>query len=325
MKARLLVCLLATVLLSAVVFAETYPSKPLNFIAPAGPGGGWDTTIRTVAQVLKETGLVTQPIVVNNMPGGGGGVALAHMQTKKGDPYNIIVFSPPLLLINLTGQTQYSYKNLTPIAMLIHDYGAFAVSKKSKYNSIAEVMEALKKDPKSVRVGGISAFGSMDHIQFLIAAKAAGVNNLKDITYVSFQEGEHMAALLGGHIDVLSTGLAEVTTALQTGAVKVLAVTAPQRVGGILANVPTLKEEGIDAEFVNWRGLFGVPEMPPYALDYWVDILGKMVQTPQWDKMVEKYNWTKAFVPGEDFAKYLAKVNEDYKVVLKELGMYKGE
>ncbi|MEJ5228423.1 MAG: tripartite tricarboxylate transporter substrate-binding protein [Pseudothermotoga sp.] len=325
MKVRLLVSLLAMAFLAAPIFAETYPTKPLNFIAPAGPGGGWDTTIRTVAQVLKDTGLVTQPIVVNNMPGGGGGVALAHMQTKKGDPYSIIVFSPPLLLINLTGQTQYSYRNLTPIAMLIHDYGAFAVSKKSKYNSITEIMEALKKDPKSIRVGGISAFGSMDHIQFLIAARAAGVSNLKDITYVSFQEGEHMAALLGGHIDVLSTGLAEVTTALQTGAVKVLAVTAPQRVGGILANVPTLREEGIDAEFVNWRGLFGTPEMPSYALDYWIDTLGKMVQTSQWDKMVEKYNWTKAFMPGKDFEEYLTKVNEDYKVVLKELGLYKGE
>jgi len=324
MKVKI-VLLIISMLLVTTIFAETYPAKPLNFIAPGGPGGGWDTTIRVVAQVLKETGLVTQPIVVTNMPGGGGGVGLAHMQTKKGDPYTIIVFSPPLLLINLTGQTQYSFKDLTPLAMLIHDYGAFAVSKKSKYNSITEVMEALKKDPKSVRVGGISAFGSMDHIQFLIAARAAGVTNLKDITYVSFQEGEHLAALLGGHIDVLSTGLAEVTTALQTGTIKVLAITSPQRVSGALATVPTLKEEGIDAEFVNWRGLFGPPEMPEYAVEYWINTLSKMVQTIEWERIVAKYNWTKAFMPGKEFMNYLEKVNEDYKVVLKELGLYKGE
>lgn len=244
---------------------------------------------------------------------------------QKGDPYTIIVFSPPLLLINLTGQTQYSFRDLTPLAMLIHDYGAFAVSKKSKYNTISEVMDALKKDPKSVKVGGISAFGSMDHIQFLMAAKAAGVTNLKDITYVSFQEGEHLAALLGGHIDVLSTGLAEVTAALQTGTIKVLAITAPQRVHGTLATVPTLKEEGIDAEFVNWRGLFGPPEMPDYAVEYWINTLSKMVQTIEWDRVVAKYNWTKAFMPGKEFMNYLEKVNEDYKVVLKELGLYKGE
>lgn len=309
----------------AAIFGAAYPDKPLNFIAPGGPGGGWDTTIRVVAQTLKETNLVTQPIVVTNMPGGGGGVGLAHMQTKKADPYTIIVFSPPLLLINLTGQTQYSFRDLTPLVMLIHDYGAFVVSKKSKFNSITEVMEALKKDPKSVKVGGISAFGSMDHIQFLIAAKAAGVQNLKDITYVSFQEGEHLPALLGGHIDVLSTGLAEATTALQAGAIKILAITAPQRVSGILANVPTLKEEGIDAEFVNWRGLFGPPEMPEYAVEYWINTLSKMVQTAEWEKVVAKYNWTKAFMPGKDFMNYMERVNEDYKIVLKELGLYKGE
>ncbi|WP_041076101.1 tripartite tricarboxylate transporter substrate binding protein [Thermotoga caldifontis] len=323
MKAKLLTMVVLSAL--AVSLFAAYPDRPLNFIAPGGPGGGWDTTIRVVAQVLKETGLVTQPIVVTNMPGGGGGVGLAHMQTKKGDPYTIIVFSPPLLLINLTGQTQYSFRDLTPLVMLIHDYGAFAVSKKSKFNSITEVMEALKKDPKSVKVGGISAFGSMDHIQFLIAAKAAGVQNLKDITYVSFQEGEHLAALLGGHIDVLSTGLAEVTTAFQTGTIKVLAITAPQRVSGILANVPTLKEEGIDAEFVNWRGLFGPPEMPDYAVEYWINTLSKMVQTMEWERYVAKYNWTKAFMPGKEFLNYLEKVNEEYKAVLKELALYKGE
>lgn len=259
------------------------------------------------------------------MPGGGGGVALAHMQTLKNDPYAIIVYSPPLLLINLTGQTQFSYKNLTPIAMLIHDYGAFAVSKKSKFNSIREVMEALKKDPKSVRVGGISSFGSMDHIQFLIAAKAAGVTNLKDITYVSFQEGEHLAALVGGHIDVLSTGLAETVTAMQSGLVKVLAVTAPQRIAGTMASVPTLKEEGIDAEFINWRGLFGAPGMPDYALKFWIETLSKMVQTIEWDRAVAKYGWTKVFMPAEQFEEYLNKVNEQYKEILKEIGLYKGD
>jgi len=322
MKLRFGIFMLA-VFFTGILFAEIYPAKPITFIAPAGPGGGWDTTARVVSQILKETNLVDQPIIVVNMPGGGGGVGLAHMQSKKGDPYTMIVFSPPLLLINLTGQTGYSYKNLTPLAMLIHDYGAFAVSKKSKFNSISEIMEALKKDPKSIKVGGISSFGSMDHIQFLIAAKAAGVKNLKDITYVSFQEGEHLAALLGGHIDVLSTGLAETVTAMQAGAVRVLAVTAPQRVGGILSSVPTLREEGIDAEFINWRGFFGPPDMPSYAVDYWINTFSKMIQRPEWDKIVSKYSWTKAFMNGKDFENYLDKVNENYKEILREIGLYK--
>ncbi len=322
MKVKLLTAVLLVGLLAVSILAA-YPDKTITFIAPGGPGGGWDTTARVVAQTLRETGIVTQTIVVTNMPGGGGGIGLAHMQTKVGDPYTIIVFSPPLLLINLTGQTKYCFKDLTPLAMVLHDYGAFAVSKKSKYNSIKEVMEALKKDPKSVKVGGISAFGSMDHIQFLIAAKAAGVKNLKDITYVSFQEGDHLAALLGGHIDLLSTGLAETVTAVQAGAAKVLAVTAPQRVGGLLSTVPTLRDEGIDAEFVNWRGFFGPVNMPDYAVQYWINAFEKMVQSPEWDKMITKYGWGRAFMAGKDFENYLAQLNELYKEILVELGLYK--
>lgn len=325
MKVRFLMAILLTALTMVSVFAAIYPDKPVTFIAPGSPGGGWDTTARVVAQVLKETTLVTQTIMVTNMPGGGGGIGLTHMQTKAGDPYTIIVFSPPLLLINLTGQTKYSFKDLTPLAMVLHDYGAFAVSKKSKYTSIKEIMEALKTNPKSVKVGGISAYGSMDHVQFLIAAKAAGVTNLKDITYVSLQEGDHLAALLGGHIDVLSTGLAETVNAVQAGAARVLAVTAPQRVAGLLSMVPTLREEGIDAEFVNWRGFFGPVNMPSYAVEYWINTFKKMVETPAWESKLANYGWGRAFLSGDDFRSFLEKTNELYKEVLAELGLYKGE
>lgn len=303
-----------------------YPTKPFEFVAPTGPGGGWDTTIRMIAKVLGETGLVNQPMPVVNKPGGGGAVGLAYMKEKKGSPYHVVIYSPPLLLINLTGQTQLSYKNLTPLAMLINDFGAFAVPKNSRFNSINEVMEALKKDPKSVKIGGASSPGSMDHVQFLQAAKAAGVKNLKDIQYISFQSGESLAALMGGHIDLLSTGMAEVVGPLESGDIKVLAITAPERVKeGPLAQVPTLKEQGIDAVFANWRGLFGPPEMPDYAVKYWSDVLAKMVQTPEWKEVVKKNGWTEAFMGPEEFKAFLDKTNEEYKSLLMEVGLYKGQ
>lgn len=167
--------------------AADYPTRPFEFIAPGGAGGGWDTAIRFTAKVLESQGIVTQPMPVTNKPGGGGAVGLAYLQKKKGNPYTFIVYSPPLLLINLTGQTPLSFKDTTPIAMLINDFGAFAVPKNSPYKTIIDVMEAIKKDPKSVKVGGASSAGSMDHIQFLQAAKAAGVENLKEIPYIALQ------------------------------------------------------------------------------------------------------------------------------------------
>jgi len=304
--------------------APKYPTKPIDFIAPAGAGGGWDLTIRTVAKVLTDTKLVSVPLPVTNKPGGGGGVNLAYMQTKKGADNLIAVYSPPLLLINLNGSSPYSYKNTTPIASLITDYGAFVVAKNSKYTSIAQVMEDLKKDPSSVVIGGTSAVGSMDHIQFLIMARAAGVKDLKKIKYVSFQEGSGPAQVLGGHIQLLSTGLSDVRGLLQSGDLRGLAQTGPERVtADVLKDIPTCKEQGINEVFRNWRGLFGPPEMPEYALNYWRKTLAEMVKTPEWDAACKQNSWTKNYMDTPEFLAFLDKTNEDYKAVLGEIGMLK--
>ncbi|WP_448807682.1 Bug family tripartite tricarboxylate transporter substrate binding protein [Aminobacterium mobile] len=323
---RVLMLALAVVVLlcgTNTLWAAEYPSKPFEFIAPGGAGGGWDTTIRLTAKVLENQGIVTQPMPVTNKPGGGGAVALAYLQKKKGNPYTFIIYSPPLLLINLTGQTPLSFKDTTPIAMLINDYGAFAVPKSSPYKSIQDVMSALKKDPKSVKVGGASSAGSMDHIQFLQAAKAAGVQNLKEIPYISLQEGS-MAALLGNHVDLLSTGMAETVGLLESGDIRVLAITGPQRAKeGPLAQIPTLKEAGINTVFVNWRGIFGTPDMPDYAVKYMANALQKMCDTGEWDGICAQNGWAKTYLGPEEFKTFLEEANGEYKELLDLIG-FKG-
>lgn len=302
---------------------EKYPKKAMEFIAPGGAGGGWDLTIRTVSKVLQDTKLSPVPTPVTNRPGGGGGVNLAYMQEKKGSDGLISVYSPPLILINLNGSTEFSYEDTTPLARLIADYGVFVVAKDSKYNSISDVMEALKKDPKSVKIGGSSSAGSMDHIQFLLMAKAAGVKNIKEIDYVSFQESG-ATQILGGHIDLFSTGLGEVKGLLESGDLKALAQTADKRIGkGVVGEIPTCKEEGIDAAFVNWRGLFGPAEMPDYAVKFWEDAIAKMVETDEWAEARERNNWDDAYLNGEEFKVFLHQTNEEYKGILEEIGMLK--
>lgn len=301
--------------------APDYPKKPMEFVAPAGAGGGWDLTIRTVSKTLQDTKLVSVPMPVTNRPGGGGGVNLAYMQEKKGSDGLISVYSPPILLIKLNGSSEFGYKDTTPIAGLITDYGVFVVGKDSKYKTITEVMDALKADPKSVKVGGTSAAGSMDHIQFLMMAKAAGVENLKEIDYIAFQDSG-ASMILGGHIDLYTTGLGEVQGLLESGDLRALASTAGERVGeGVVAEIPTCKEQGIDQVFNNWRGLFGAPEMPEYAVKYWGDALAKMVETPEWAEACKTHSWDQAYMNTEEFNAFLDKTNEEYKAILTDIGM----
>jgi len=302
--------------------SDAYPKGTVDFIAPGGAGGGWDLTIRTTAKVLQDTGLVDVAMPVTNKPGGGGGVTLSYLQTKEGKDNTISVYSPPLLLINLNGSSEYSFEDTTPLSRLIADYGAFVVTKDSKYENIGQIIDALKEDPKSVKIGGNSSVGSMDHIQFLMIAKAAGITDLKAIDYISFQDGGATAQILGGHVDLLSTGLGDVEGLIESGDLRVLAHTADKRVGeGVMAEIPTVKESGIDATFVNWRGIFGPPNMPEYAVKYWETKLGEMVKTSEWEDARKKNGWDDTYLNSADFTAFLQKTNEEYKGILEDIGM----
>lgn len=321
-----IVIMFAVVVIAPLSYAKNYPAKALDFVAPAGAGGGWDLTIRTVAKTLKDTKLVKVPMPVRNNPGAGGAINLASLQEKKGSENIITVYSPPLLLINLNGTTELSYKDLTPLARLIADYGVFVVAADSPYKSIAEVMDALKKDIKSVKIGGTSSAGSMDHIQFLIMAKAAGVENLKDIDYISFDDGSGAAQVLGGHITLYSTGIGEVRGLIESKDLRALAQTADHRVGeGVVAEIPTCIEQGIQESFINWRGLFGAPGMPDEIAAFWQETLKKMDETPEWQAVCKTNGWDQVFLPGNEFVAYLEEMNETYKVILDAIGMLKAK
>lgn len=304
--------------------ADSYPKKSISLVAPAGSGSGYDLAMRSIAQCLVDTRLVSVPLPITNMPGGGGLVALEHLEANRGRDDVLAVYSPPLNLIHLNGSTPFNYRdNTTPIAQLMLDYGLFAVRADSPYQTLEAVLDALREDPRAIRLGGISAYGSMDHLQFLKMAHAAGVKNLNQIEYVSYQDGTAVAQLLGGHVDLVSTGISDSAGLVESGDIRALAVTADKRVGaGIVAQVPTCIEQGIDATFFNWRGLFGPPDIPDYALTYWEDTLAAMVQTPEWKAICEKYGWEMAYVNRQDFLDFLNQADLEYKTLLEEIGLY---
>lgn len=196
------------------------------------------------AKVLDEEGIIDQDIGVVNKTGGGGAVGWAYVANFKGDPYHLFVASPPIIDVPLNGQSEYDHTDFTPIANIIADYGAFVVKADAKWNTLPELFEDMKKDPSSITVNGSSSPGSMDHLQFIRFAKAYGVDITK-IKYVSEQDGGELAALLNGSVDVFSTGVAETVEQVRAGNVKVLAITAEERLEGkfsLISQQPRNKE-----------------------------------------------------------------------------------
>ncbi len=299
------------------------PSKPIEVVAPAGAGGGWDTTARTVSKVMEEQKIIEERMAVVNKPGGGGSVGWSYINSKKGDNHTMFVTSPPMFFVPLNGQSSLSHEDFTPIAGVIADYAAFVVDADSPYDTMNDLVDALKKDPASVSIVGVSSPGSMDHMQFVKAVKAAGVD-VKKLKYVSAQDGSGMSMLLGGKVDVYSTGLAEASEQARAGKVKVLAITAPERLeGDTVSEFPTLKEQGIDDEFVVWRGFLGPKDMDPDAVAYYEKAFKDMSETEQWKEMRDKFGWTDNYMSSEEFSDFLDEEYKEIEALMEEIGLKK--
>lgn len=306
---------------SASADALSYPLEAVELIAPSGSGSGYDLTSRAISDCLADNALVPVPVPVTNIPGEGGGIALKYLDSRQGSGNVLAVFSPPLCLIHLIGNTELNYSdNTTPIARLITDYGCFAVTNDSPYEDLNDVMDALREDPSSLRIGGTSAVGSMDHLQFLNAAKAAGITELDQIQYIGYEDGSVLAQLIGGRVDVVSGGISDVLSLAENKSIRVLAITAAERVGsGIMHDMPTCREQGIDAVFYNWRGIFGPQDMPEEALAYWEDTLQKMSETDEWKEICSRYGWEITYLNHEDFVSFLDTVNSEYEEMLQDI------
>lgn len=308
------------------VKASEYPKNNITLVAPSGAGGGWDLTARAVAKTLNDTKLVEKPITVENKPGGGGAVYMAEFATKEAkNDHVLMVKSPPILINNnkAEGNSPYGYKDTTPLAQLTRDYGAIVVKSDSKFETLQDVLEAIKADPKTVTLAGGSAPGSMDHLVGVLPAHEAGIDP-KSVKYVSYDGGgEAVAALLGGNADVIATDASTIATYVKSGDVRVLAVSSSERLEGELSEIPTFKESGIDAEFTIWRGIFGPKEMSEGVVTYWSEKLEKMVETDEWKAELERNGWASEYRNADDFTTYLEEQDKVIVELLTALGMQK--
>jgi len=293
--------------------------ESLHFLIPGGAGGGWDGTARGTGEALTGAGLV-DTATYENMSGGGGGKAIGYLIENAESNHGVLmVNSTPIVIRSLVGRFPHNFRDLTMVAGTIGDYAAFVVSKDSSLNSFKDLVAAFEEDPTSVAIGGGSVPGGMDHLVAAMAMEAAGADPTK-VKYIPYDAGgKAMAALLSGEITALSTGFSEAIDMANAGEVKVIGITAPERVDSY-ADAPTLTEQGYEVVFVNWRGFFGPPGLPAEGRDAYIAVFDKMYGTPEWEAVRSRNGWVNIYNPGDEFTAFLEQQETVISDLMKKLG-----
>ncbi len=298
--------------------AGKYPEKPVTIIVHGSAGGGSDIFARTVSSGFQKDKLLPLPIVVENKPGGSGGIAFAYVAGKKKDPYYLLTAVTSFITTPLIGLTPVGLKDFTPIANFAFDEYILMVNAKSKYKSMQEIIADAKANPKKITVGG-SQLGASDSICAYLIEKAAGVQ----FNFIVFTSGgEVNAAILGGHIDIAISNPGEALELSKAGKVRLLGVFAEKRLAGA-PDIPTMKEQGIDALYVQNRGLVAPAEIPADARKVLEEAFAKYMKTDIFKKYLDENMLTPAWMDGETFGKWLEAERAKYAIILKDMNLIK--
>ncbi len=291
----------------------------VHFLIPAGPGGGLDNTGRAFGKAMVDTGVVAQASF-ENMTGGGGGRAMGHfIQTASRQHGTLLVNSSPLLVRSLQGLFAHAWGDLVPVAGLINEWSALVVRADSPITSFDMLIAALRDDPRRYNVGGGSVRGSFDHIAAVLMLQSAGIEP-QALRYLPYDGGgKALLALLGGEAQVLATGAGEVLNYVQSGHVRVLAVSAPARHPG-LPDTPTLTELEVPVVFGNWRGLFAAPGTPTAQVQALQDAVVAAARSPGWQQALTRHGWEAQLLEGDAFARYLTGQEAQLRAIMAELG-----
>jgi putative tricarboxylic transport membrane protein len=313
----------ATILLASTVGAAlAEPAKP-ECLAGAKPGGGFDLTCRLAANALLAAKVIEAPMAVTYMEGGVGAVAYNHVIGKRGSDGNLITAasSGSALLIAQGKFGQYDENAVRWLGALGADYGALVVAADSPYKTLGELVEAYKANPSEFAIGGGGAVGSQDWMKASMLANAAS-QDPKSMRYVALEGGGAvLTALEGGHIKVGSGDAAEMAQHHTAGKVRILAVMSPERLPGDLADVPTAREQGIDIDWIVWRGYYVGKDVSDDDYNWWVESLKKLSATPEFAAEREARGLFEFTLVGQEFDDKVKADVTRFKALAEEAGL----
>ena len=301
--------------------ADWKPEKVIEIIVPTGPGSGVDASARTVQHIFQSNKMVEQAINTSNKPGGNYAIAMNYLGQHNGDAHKLMVQTSTPLTAFIQGQIKLNYFEFTPIVNLISEPIAFVVAANSPIKSARDLTAKLKADPESVSIALSAARGTAFHITAALVARTvqADIKKLKIVVFNASSEGATAAA--GGHVDVMAATPASVMPLVQAGKVRIIGIASHTRLKGAAAQVPTFKEQGIDAVFDVPRGFIGPRGLSAEQVRYWDGLFARMVKSDDWKQAVEKNQWVENYMNSADMGKEVRRQHGILKDVLSELGM----
>jgi putative tricarboxylic transport membrane protein len=305
---------------AAAAAPEWKPDKPIELIATNAPGGGSDRILRIFVKILGN--FVPTPVSVVNKPGGGGSVSYSYLNQHPGDGHYLVMGSRAILTNHIAGHGP-SYTTLTPVLHLFKEYISVTVKPVSPIRTGRDLVNFIKRDPTAVSFGIATSVGGPNHQGAAVALKVAGIDIKKMKNVIFPSGGAATTALLGGHIDVVPISVAFGASLLRNKQVRMIAVTSPARLPGVLAEVPTWKEQGYDVDVSTWRIFVGPKGMTPAQIAYWEQVVQRATQVDEWKKELAENFWQHRFMGHAETLKFLAHDQEDAKAFLTEIGLAK--
>ena len=294
------------------------PDKNIELIVPGGAGGGQDRTARIIQKILQD-GLVPGAVTVVNRPGGGSTIAYTYLNQYTGDGHYLATATATLLTNHILGTSLLSYTHFTPVSVLYGEYIGFAVKADGPFKSGRDIIERMKTAPESVSFAFGTSAGNANHIGIALALKAGGIDPARMKSVVFKASIEATNALMGGHVDVVATPMSTYLPVLGTGRLRIIAIAAPQRVGGRFAEVPTWKEQGYNAVMPSFRMFIGAKGLDAAQLRFWDAALAKLAVREDWKKELAANEWQSSYMPSAESRRFLDARYDEYRRILTEL------
>jgi putative tricarboxylic transport membrane protein len=308
----------------SVAHAAWEPTRPVEIIVPAGPGGGADQMARVIQGIVTKHGLMKQSMVVINKAGGAGGEGFLDVKGSKDNPHKLVISLSNLFTTPLGTGIPFNWKDLTPVAMMALDEFILWVNAETPYKTAQEYIDAVKKAGGTMKMGGT---GSKQEDQIITVAieKATGAK----FTYIPFRGGGEVAVqLVGKHVDSTVNNPIEAVAQWRANSVRPLCVfdskplPYPDKITADKAwgDIPTCTSQGLKIEYLMLRGLFMPPGATKEQVDYYVDVLKKVRETPEWKKLMSDGAFNTTFMIGDEYAKWVAGEEKRHEALMKDAG-----